>query len=217
MSGFWSSAIAALAGFGATALVMFIYNLASAPFRIERDKVLELAPRLAVAEQEIAELKERPRFQLAIDSFISSGVPQPTSPKYMMVVIVQISNIGRVRSALHSWHIAIKTADDQIIPLERWHHPDLKIQTTQGQVMTFLEADAIYNKTAKPVEEGEIVRGYLAAGSDDERAKQLMDGDKIDIVCYDVFQGQWITEMTLGAQKGEGLLYFPGMESRPGK
>lgn len=190
----WVYVFGFLAGVGVLSLAIFGWNLAAAPYRIQRDaaasfrkglrkqgrEIRALNASLTEAKGEIAEMQSiRPRLVFDLPTILGT-LGQETQ---LIILTVRMRNEGNSASATHGWGMIVHLPNKEkvsarCIPLDE----EKTVVPPAGRPFTFTPEEQIMIKTASPVGPGQIVEGILVA----EVGLPTLAGCKVEVGCFDV-------------------------------
>lgn len=187
MSEFHLWAYSALGSAGAL-LLFFVWNLACAPYRVERDQRVLLEKELLEAHLSLKEhLTIQPRLKINLKQTIFGGSPEFDSSKLVVFCILEVDNLGKMPSVTKGWYMEIHVNGNpvkgRLFPLHK--DSSISLQGINGPWNTFYGKDAIYMKTNEIIQIGGTLESFIPAFIDKE---SYNSGDTIKILvkCKDV-------------------------------
>jgi hypothetical protein len=191
----WAPAVSALATYGAVCALLLLYNFAVAPFRLERDRRLQIEGDLAQSAAARARLEEeveragdqRAQIHLHVEQAFLGGETEHFPQHIVFGAAIRVSNQGRAPSALDGWRLALVDANGQEIPAQLIHLAGRTVLgLVTGQALAFEESEHIYVKTHEPVGPGQIEGGYLIGFVPKPRVPADLTGCQIRVRCVDI-------------------------------
>ena len=226
----WVYVVGVLAGLGAMALLFFLWNLAAAPYRFQRetcaalrvtaDQLAEAAglmkAQIAERDSTISELRDqRPRLSLMPQS-IGYG---DNEDMLVFCFFIRVSNAGGRSSSADGWQMNVRFAgpdNETRIPLELWASgTGFTMSSVSGEVVTVPETEYIFNKLVDPLQPGAMIVGALVGackkGARDSKLAML------EASCVDVL-GQTIScEHHVTFDHHDGFRFNPFVKATLGK
>jgi len=162
MKGELLQAVAALAGFGSVALLLFLFNLAATPFRQERDRRLASDARATEAEAKV----QHPKFEIDVGQIIFGGSAVGSPGVSMVLMPLTVSNVGHVASSIKHWRLLVRSGETQIQGRVTVPHPEESIDcsmTHSQEPLSLKTNDFIPVRSLERLEPGSLIQGYLLA------------------------------------------------------
>lgn len=186
--------------------LLFLYNLACAPYRIERDRRLKAEDALGKAVSSLRDAEQRkPILIIDVEGLVFGGYAAEDKTKRLVLAIVSVTNVGTMPSIANKWRMSVRINDVEVSS-ERYHISTLQAQAMNGTVLRFLGENAIYNnRQVIPI--GGEVRGHIVSFVSEE---SLAAGNNVEAIltCQDV-----LGKLVIG-RSGHGYPtdYIPGTE-----
>lgn len=224
----WQPYVSAVIGWFAAATVLFLYNVASAPYRLEkahgdrlanrnselRDQLDEERRAHAETRAEVQVLKDdRPDLALDIVNVRGSDL----TGEVRILMILQICNRGSRPSGTTGWKM------EMVVPgFEKFEVPlgfaqgDFDIVSPDGTGFTLDGEQMMPRKAAKPIAAGQIIQGVVI-GTPPHRPGLTgrLEGCKLQISFLDVYGRKTIQCVdVMGAEYGGAPPYSPHLDVR---
>ena len=184
----------------------FIFNLLSAPSRIERDGRIAAESKVMLLEEK---LRQRPDFSLTIEQVLWGGEdPQNHPDAYLSVAWVSVRNLGASGSITAKWLLEFEK-DGEPVDSELLHMNRAVMAPASGGPNFEISAEnAVYNMVEKIVPPGGVLYGHITAVVSKKNASQLGTGVTAIVSCEDVHCKRYTAKYKLGASKPP--IFIPG-------
>jgi|GEM_PF-4084783 len=205
--------IAGFAGLGVSVFAIFIWNLLSAPYRLEKKRADQADERIKSAELSVDDLSKRltsvedrrARLELTIGTFLHSGKLAEKPEIAPVCVFLYVKNVGELPTCAFLWGFDFLGKDGQIT--SRPH--DIVDRCTFDDI-TVMHDNTIYEKTMNPVPGGGIVAGFIVIMTEREFLKKQ---SHVRVYCTQTnetrVEGDWM-DLTVNLPKKSNY-YLPGM------
>ncbi|MEL7737907.1 hypothetical protein AAG614_05970 [Citromicrobium bathyomarinum] len=204
-------AISAMAGLGCAALLLFFWNLLSAPYRLERDRADAADERISASENAVTGLTERlvileerkGRLRITPGQIIYGGevVDHPDAAAF--AVFAYLRNIGELPMASIGWGFKFRWKDGNEIIAP----PTLGDNITMDH-LNINHSDFLYEKSINPIPAGGIIGGYLLSMMSKTTLENLV---AFKIFCEQTDERTVESDWTQIGQGTSGPAYYPGM------
>lgn len=216
----WDEAMIWLGSFGGALIsiaLLFLWNLACAPYCIEKERANRLArrnQRLAEAiknkDREIANLKAiRPYFDVEISQVAWGGEPLQPTNESVITLFITVVNVGTMPSIARRWRMWVIKPDGSRLDPELRHLKSLSIVPPGGVAVEYNESDTIYERSNHPITQGATAAGHLIGMLPASQFSAKDIGSRVFVSCCDALGNSYEAWSDM---KGEVLqAYSPGM------
>lgn len=146
-----------------------------------------------------------------ISMFVEMAGFNPPANTRAVFLLLRVSNVGGLPTALHSWAIRARTSEGNPIPVRLTYADHVSLQPdTHSPKVTYPREEAIYEKTTQPIAVGGVIVGWLLGFIDPAGPAKLEVGDVVTIECNDAFGASWCIEQAIASDCDGGQRFFPG-------
>jgi hypothetical protein len=210
------SLVAGLVGFGVTALMILIGNLATAPFHLERERrsacEATLAETKAQLERQAEATTRRPNL-IGVSRGIIHGAPDPEIANLKQLWInLEIVNTGNMPSAIPtgSWKISLveENGGEEYITIVS--HGPVTVWDASGVGRIFHPSKAIYTLgSATPIEIGGMIEGFLYTRLTGDQHDKVRIGNRLHVRYADVTGRTYLVEHVISVPSVGRMPYIP--------
>jgi hypothetical protein len=186
-------------------------------WRDEHRRNIKIRTLLGATEQRLkdAEKTHSPSLSGFVDE-IAMGTPADGSKQTAIFLTVSVRNRpGALASVAEGWSVSVEIPNRGKLPCQIIHSDtSFQLHRSEGAVITYAPNEAIYEKTATPIQGGAMKRGTLACMLSDFAQDEVWQaGTTINVTFLDG-NGQVVRfDRTMTAAK-DAPLHFPGVQSR---
>jgi hypothetical protein len=196
--------------------LVLVYRLARAPYEIHRASLATAELAEQKLQGQLARLEgliaiNKPRLSCHID-FVHIGSSFIDPDVTIINLVISVRNEG-LPSVAESWRFWVTLPDGPKLQISPQHQDQpLQIQLLDSDIKEMVLDGTIYDKTATPIANGGMVRGYAMFLAPEIARAAIVPGTRFDVECEDISGRRSSAEYVLPESPDSAPYHYPGFD-----